>query len=336
MIRGPFCSRAGSAALTTALLLLAAAASPAGNAPAAGTNATARKTVRLLAIGNSFSQNATEYLRQVVESQGNTLVLGQAAIGGCPLEKHWNLAQKHEANPDDPEGKPYTGRRADGHDGKMSLKELLQAQAWDVVTIQQQSWDSRDLGTYRPYAGQLSAYIRQHAPQSKLWVHETWAYRSDHPLLKKGRMTPEQMYQSLHDAYATIAGEVHAEGIMPVGTAFQNARDDPRWKPDIQKDVDPKALKYPELPRQVHALCAGWRWDTKGQPPTLGFDGKHCTPAGKYLAALVWYEVFFGDLHGEVFVPKDLPRADAALLREIAHKTVREGLRPQGDAAGAE
>jgi len=317
------------------VMLFGAIAAHAGATLAVGTTAASHKTVRLLAIGNSFSQNATEYLPQIVASQGNTLVLGQAAIGGCPLEKHWSLAQKHEANPDDPAGKPYTGRRPDGHEGKMSLKELLYAQAWDVVTIQQQSWDSRDLGTYRPYAGQLSAYVRQHAPQAKLWMHETWAYRADHPLLKKNKMTPEQMYQSLHDAYATIAQEVHAEGIMPVGTAFQNARSDPRWKPDIQKDVDPKALKYPELPRQVHALCAGWRWETKSQPPTLSFDGKHCTTAGKYLAALVWYEMFFGDVRGDVFVPKGLPVDDAVFLREMAHRTVRDGLRPRAEAGAS-
>jgi len=332
MTRRPCCSiKLLHAAFGTALLFGAVAAH-AGADPAAGTNAAPRKTVRLLTIGNSFSQNATEYLPQIVASQGNTLVLGRAAIGGCPLDKHWNLAQKYEANPDDPEGRPYTGRRPDGHEGKMSLKELLQAQPWDIVTIQQYSWTCQDPKSYRPYAQQVSDYVHRNAPQAKLWVHETWAYRVDHPLLKRNKMTPGQMYQNLHEAYATIAGEIHAEGIMPVGTAFQNARDDPRWKPDIQMDVDPKAFKYPDLPRQVHALCAGWRWDANAKPPTLGFDGKHCTTAGKYLAAMVWYEVFFGDAHGDVFVPKDLPGADAAVLREIAHRTVRDGLRPRAEA----
>jgi hypothetical protein len=60
----------------------------------------------------------------------------------------------------------------------------------------------------------------------------------------------------------------------------------------------------------------------------IGNSGKHCTTAGKYLAALVWYETLFGDVHGNVFVPKDLSPEDAAVLRDVAHKTVREGLRP--------
>jgi hypothetical protein len=293
-----------------------------------------RKTLRLLAIGNSFSQNATEYLPEIVKSQGHTLVLGHASIGGCSLAKHWGLAQVYEANPADPQGRPYYLPQPTGLSLRLSLKEYLRTQAWDVVTMHQYSWDSWNLPTYRPYAARLAAYVRKHAPQAQLWVNETWAYRPDNPLLKKHGMTQAQMYERLHDNYAIVAGEIHAAGIIPTGTAFQNARQDPRWPIELAKGVDVKALKYPEVPPEIHSLCAGWAWDKKVQPPRLKFDGKHGTTAGKYLAAMVWYENFFGAARTTGYLPKHLPPADDTVLRDIAHKAVLAGcpMRPATNA----
>lgn len=318
-------------ALVAMVLLICVNVSQAADTQPAAANRQPGKTVRLLAIGNSFSQNATAYLPQLVESQGNTLIFGHASVGGCSLERHWGFVQKNEADPKDPAGRPYYMKGADGkqHSGA-SLKQLLQSQTWDIVTIQQHSWTSTDLRTYRPYAKQLTDYVRQHAPQAKIWVHETWAYRADDRLMKKTGTTQEKMYRGLHDAYTTIATEVAADKIIPVGTAFQNARQDPRWQLDVPKDFDPQTMKYPEVPRQVHSLCLGWRWDKKEQPPVLGYDGKHCTAAGKYLGALVWYETLYGAFGTAPFVPAELPPQDATFLQEIARKTVREGLQPRG------
>jgi hypothetical protein len=281
-------------------------------------DAPAGRTLRVLKIGNSFSQNATEFLPDLAKSQGHTLILGRAEIGGCSLQKHWELAEKFEANPDDPDGKPYS---------KMSLKQMLLSDKWDIVTIQQHSLAAPDLSTYQPYANKLAEYIRKHAPQAKIWIHETWAYRSDDKMFKD-KKTQAQMYQNIHEAYEKIAKDIQAERIMPVATAFQNVRKDPRYQPELEMDVDPKAFTYPKLPKQVHELCVGWSWDTKTKPPTLRFDPKHATTAGKYLGALVWHETLLGEVKLPAFVPPDLPAADAEVLQEIARKTVRDGLKP--------
>ena len=42
----------------------------------------AGKTVSILMIGNSFSQNASRYLPQMAEENNINLVLGRAEIGG--------------------------------------------------------------------------------------------------------------------------------------------------------------------------------------------------------------------------------------------------------------
>lgn len=280
------------------------------------------KTIRILKIGNSFSQNATEYLSQLAAAQGNTIVWGRAEIGGCPMQKHYDLAMKHESNPDDVAGKPYAGSTPGT---KTGLREILQSQPWDIVTMQQYSLWAPDIKTYRPSAKQLSDYVRKYAPTAKIWLHETWAYRADDKIFKKD-LTQSKMYQNIHDAYETIGQEIQAEKIIPCATAFQNARKDPRWQLELEKDIDLTKYTFPELPKQVHALCVGYKWDTKTKK--IAFDGKHCTIAGKYLAALVWNETFFGPSTKPEFVPQQLAAADAVVLQDIARKTVRDGLKP--------
>jgi hypothetical protein len=285
------------------------------------------KTLRILKIGNSFSQNATEYLSQIAAAQGNAIVWGRAEIGGCSLQKHWELAALHDSKPDDPAGLAYSGNMINGKSVKASLQELLQSQPWDIVTLQQHSFTAPDIKTYRPYVNQLADYVRKYAPKAKIWLHETWAYRADDKLFKQGGMTQEKMYQSIHETYATIATEIQAEKVIPCATAFQNARKDSRWQLEVE-NVDLKKLKYPNLPHQSHALCVGYKWDTKVNPPKLSFDPKHCTPAGKYLAALVWNETFFGPSTKVAWAPDKFPASDAEFLQEIARKTVRDGLKP--------
>lgn len=286
-----------------------------GNAPG--------KLLKVLVIGNSYSQNATQYLPDLVKSQGNRLIIASAEIGGCSLEKHWSLAEKHESNPGDPEGKPY------GPIPKSSLKEKLQANQWDIVTLQQHSWLSRDLKTYQPFAGKLADYVRRYAPGAKIVLQETWAYRADDAtMLKKNGITQEQMYVAIHEAYKAIAKELSVDTIIPTGTAFQNAWQDPRWQLQVPASIDPTAFKYPQLPPQRNTLIIGWQW-SKLEPRKLMFDPKHCVAAGKYLGALCWYETLFGDLTNKPYVPAELSAIDAALMQEIAHKTVKLGLKPK-------
>ena len=47
-----------------------------------------QKQVRILAIGNSFSQDAVEqYLHELAEAEGISTIIGNMFIGGCSLER---------------------------------------------------------------------------------------------------------------------------------------------------------------------------------------------------------------------------------------------------------
>lgn len=276
------------------------------------------KTVRLLTIGNSFSANATKYLKSLAASGGHSLIHNSLVIGGASFQVH---ADKTKAQ----------GKARLYKNGK-DLVANLQEDRWDYVTIQQASIKSHDFATYQPHAGFLRDLITQHAPQAKLLIHQTWAYRVDDPRFavknpKPGEpRTQAEMYQGLTVAYDRLAAEFGA-GVLPVGDAFYRADTDERWgfKPAL-KTFDAKTARSPELPNQTHSLHVGWAWvKTKdGQKTVLNMDGHHANLAGEYLGACVWYEVLFGESSvGLSFVPKSLDTAFARFLQATAHAAVQ-------------
>ena len=279
------------------------------------------KTLRLLTVGNSFSHNATHYLGDIAKANGDTLILREDNIGGSSFDVH---LKKMEVAAKDPTSKlgTYTG-------GK-SLKDDLTQQKWDFITIQQASIKSHDISTYRPYAQQLASFIRQHAPDATLIIHQTWEYRVDDARFavkepKPGEpKTQEEMYAGLRSAYATIAQELKVK-LIPVGDAFHRANRDPQWGYQMPTPpFDSKTAKPGELPDQTHSLNVGWNW--KKQPDgklKLGMDGHHANMAGEYLGACVWYEVLFGkSVAGNAFVPQGLDAAYAKFLQATAHEVV--------------
>ena len=282
------------------------------------------KTVRVLTVGNSFSQNATHYLGDIAKAAGDTLILRGDNVGGSSMELHWGKAQSFEKNPADKNG-IYSG-------GK-SLRDDLKGAHWDFITIQQASIKSHDIATYRPFAKQLADYIHQHAPDATLLLHETWEYRADDSRFsakapKPGEpKTQDEMYAGLASAYATIAKELGVRRI-PVGDAFHLANRDAQmgFHPSA-KPFDSKKAKPGELPDQAHSLNAGWKW-TKQKDGTakLAMDGHHASTAGEFLGACVWYEVLFGkSVEANTFVPAGLDPEYAKFLRATAHRVVEQG-----------
>ncbi len=285
------------------------------------------QTVRLLAIGNSFTRNATNHLDDLAQAGGHTLILNPLIIGGSSLQRHAEKAQKNEADPEDESGLYSNGR---------GLKDNLTADAWDFVTIQQVSMQSHDRGTYQPHAGWLRDFIAKHAPTAKLLVHQTWAYRKDDPRFTKPSDDPgepttqEQMYRGLTEAYDAIATELGGR-VIPVGDAFYAADTDPAWGYQVPESSDTNTLQPPALPAQPHSLHVGWFWrklnaqdaGKDNQPPTLVMDGHHANLAGEYLGACVWYEVLFAESPvGLTHIPKGLDADYARFLQETAHRAV--------------
>lgn len=304
--------------------------------------------IRIFTIGSSFAENATQFLPDIAQSRGVTITITKANIGGSDLARHARHHQAWLKDHGDPEGRPYWDRAEPGAK-RHSLVELLQSGTWDYVTLQQFSGDSDKPDTYEPHSAQLIAAVREHAPAARIIVHQTWAYRADHPLffssspaqqspyerlrLARSRdkvqrpapITQQQMYEGLRAAYDQLAAR-HGLLMIPVADAFQLAQATPEWRfthpdPDFDYENPAKGTR----PKQPGSLIGGWFWHTDRQTGQVSFalDAKHANVAGKYLGACVFFEALTGqDARDIRWRPDELSEDKAASLRRTAHEAV--------------
>lgn len=176
--------------------------------------------MRILTIGNSFSDDATRYLHQIAASQGVHFEVVNIAIGGCPLEWHYNNMIENNRSYLLIYNGVFTGFYT-------TLEEALTSREWDVITLQQVSHYSVKKETYYPYVTELVKYIRSLQPNAKLLLQETWAYEDgSHRLtVELGYKTHKDMLADLKAAYASVAEDEGFDGIIPSGSLFDKMLD---------------------------------------------------------------------------------------------------------------
>ncbi len=179
--------------------------------------------LRILCIGNSFSDDMMEYVWQIADSLGvEEISLGNLYIGGCSLDTH---ADNAAADAPAYEYRTNTaGRWTTAYNVRMS--EAIAAQDWDFISFQQQSGTSGVAASYARL-GELLDYVRSIAGTAQFVWHMTWAYQKNSPnpeFANYGR-SQDAMYESI---VAAVRSEVLAQpeisAVIPSGTAIQNAR----------------------------------------------------------------------------------------------------------------
>ncbi|MBQ3140503.1 MAG: DUF4886 domain-containing protein [Clostridia bacterium] len=243
--------------------------------------------MNILAIGNSFSQDATAYLEPICKAAGREDRIVNLYIGGCPLKLHWENICKNAPRYEEQLEAQHTGRM-------LSIAEALEEGPWDVVTLQQASHDSGLEKTYYPYLSSIASFVRWKSPQAKVWIHQTWAYEidSNHGSFPVYDRDQNKMYAALTAAYAKASRAIGAP-IIPCGETVQYLRKTPTF------DYANGGL----------SLCR---------------DGFHLSiPYGRYVAAAVWFEMLTGgDITQNTFVPQGADPAIIELLRGEVHRFV--------------
>ena len=179
--------------------------------------------LKILAIGNSFSDDAMEYVYQVAKDAGvEKITLGNMFIGGCSLATHLSNAKNNKG--------AYDFRtNTDGtwsSKGGVSIKTAVMSQDWDFITFQQVSGYSGVADTYDDLV-ELISIVEPLNPQARFAWHMTWAYKtgsthSDFPKYNRDQMT---MYNAIVDAVnQKILTNNKIEIVIPSGTSIQNAR----------------------------------------------------------------------------------------------------------------
>lgn len=174
--------------------------------------------IKIIAIGNSFSQDATYYLHQIAEADKVEIKAVNLFIGGCNLKRHWyNISNDMQDYYYEENGK-YTGRT-------VSVTQALSMDDWNYVVTQQASHDSGIAETYHPYLEQIAAYVKKTAPQAELLLHETWAYENDclHDQFCRYEKNQQIMYDKLSHAYKSAAEQLSLR-LIPCGDVVQKLR----------------------------------------------------------------------------------------------------------------
>ena len=167
--------------------------------------------MNILAIGNSFSQDATHYIHRIARCDSFNLNVANLYIGGCPIDRHFrNMRSEEKAYELE-----YNGELTFF---KVSLKEALLNREWDYITIQQASHLSFRYDAYQPYLNELCDYIKKLCPKAKLVIHQTWAYENGSVRLKDmGFDSHEKMFADIEKSYKKAAKDINAEFIIPSG-----------------------------------------------------------------------------------------------------------------------
>ncbi len=186
---------------------------------------TLRNEFRILAIGNSFSENAFRYLYPVLKSFGvRKIVLGNLIIGGCSIERHYNNLINNV--PDYLYRKNVRG--VEENYSNFQLIDALKDEKWDYITMQQASHDSGLLDTYQLVMS-LKEKIQDIINDEKVqygW-HMTWAYQknSNHPAFINYQKNQKTMYRAiLNCVKQNIMVNNNFDFLIPAATAIQNAR----------------------------------------------------------------------------------------------------------------
>ena len=182
------------------------------------------KSISILAIGNSFSIDAMQYLYGYLQQAGyEDIFLGNLYIGGCTLQTHAG----HIANNDN--AYQYytnsTGSWSSVSGG--NIVTALKSRRWDYVSMQQASGFSGTPDTYEPYLSSIVETVKEHCPGAKRMWHMTWAYQADCSKSEFSQYGCVQirMYNAILDAVRTkVVSRGDFDFVIPCGTAIQNLR----------------------------------------------------------------------------------------------------------------
>ena len=227
------------------------------------TPAAARKygeTLRILAIGNSFSDDGMEHLPAILEDMGiENVELARLYVGGCTLERHYNFYNNEEAAYLFYHSKAGENKWVKA-DEKVTMQYALAMGEWDIITLQQASGVSGLYNSYVPYLEQLIAIVSKAQPQAELVWHMTWSYSTDsnHGEFPNYDRDQMKMYNAITECVHRLLKDYKAiDKIIPSGTAIQSLR---------QSEVN-------------------------NSPKDFTRDGYHMDfGAGRYALACTWYE----------------------------------------------
>lgn len=218
-------------------------------------------TLRILGIGNSFTDDGMMYLPDLLREAGiENVVLGRLYFPGCSLEQHCRFYAEEAPN--------YIYYKSirnvwETVSDRFALAEALEDERWDVVVLQQASHFSGLYGTYAPWLDRLIGIVLSHNSNPELCLawQMTWAYAqdSDHGGFANYGGDQQRMYEAIVGVVKRLQKDFGIEVLIPTGTAVQNMRVFMNSQRDMTRDgyhLDLGAGRYTAACTWFEALIA--------------------------------------------------------------------------------
>jgi len=245
--------------------------------------------LKVLAIGNSFSEDAIEnYLFELADAAGKKIIIGNLYIGGASLSLHEKNSREDKA--------AYSYRKINLSGQKHTINQFtlsdgIADEDWDYISVQQVSQNSGQYEVVMQHLPQLLDYVRKRAPKAKIVYHQTWAYQHDstHPGFASYDRSQEKMYNAIVATTQKVSKIKDIHTVIPSGSAIQNAR-------------------------------------TSSLGDTLTRDGYHLDLSyGRFTAACTWYQKLFGiDVRENLYKPDSISETQAKIAKEAAYHAVKK------------
>ena len=266
------------------------------------------KSLKILAIGNSFSTDSMQYLYEIMKDGGvEEITLGNLYYGGCSLDQHYQFGRTDSAS--------YTYYKNTGRGWVKTegykMSQALNNEKWDYVSLQQ---TSKTCGLTNSYGrlDEMIDIVKKACPDAKLIWNMTWAYQQDstHSSFPNYGKDQMKMYNMIINVVNEVITPLNFDVMIPCMTSIQNAR-------------------------------------TSFMGDTLTRDGYHLDYyIGRYIAGLTWYAAITGgSVDGITYNPStakitdDMLRAAKEAVTTaiktplaVTQSTVTTGTRPEGDA----
>lgn len=289
----------------------------------------ARRPLKILAIGNSYTNNATQYISKIAESMGLEIKAASLYKDGCMVQGHlerYEAYEKlgHDAYYSSDNSIKYIHLNVNGvaNTKILSMQEAIASDDWDFIVMHQAPNSCDKLEKYwteeNPDLVTLYNYIQTELDKNnntkcEIVFNQGWSFAHEMSIDNNYKWYPVdyentrdfflKIEETVAEAVAIVQREVGLDApldIVPSGEAMQLAKDEFGFG------------------------------DTYGPADSLyaDFISHLSDPIGRYMIANLWIEKFTAkagfpvDCRTATYLPTGLSAENAAILRSIAHEVI--------------
>ncbi len=247
--------------------------------------------LKVLFIGNSFSQDTLMYSPQIFNNLGvEDVKMAYLYVGGCTLNKHLDYFTNNSASYTYYTSTTGSWSKTSSVTGYTALAD----ENWDYICFQQARASSYNADTYSNLNA-LMDLVEAKCPQARYIWNMTWATDDAQTAYE---MTDTEMYNSIVSAVKTqVLTNSRIEMVLPTGTAIQNARTS-------------------FMGSDTYTNTEGWK---------LTRDGYHLSEnTGRYMAAITFAGKLMNlDVTKLTWKPSDVPADEARVAIESAANAIK-------------